>query len=429
MQKTLGQKIKQLRRSKQMTQSELGKGLVTPSMISQIEADKASPSCKLLAELAARLGVNLQYFLDEMQIKMEQNGAVKYARMLMEAENYAAACNLLQKLLSEPLPHLPLTELQLDLAQCLQKSGQPEQALELYDQIIQTAFSEGDSQTAVRAFRGIGLLEHDRGNLVLAHFHWSKGAVIGCRELSPDSDLLADLLLLLAQVQNQLGAHSESLATLQKAQSILQAVGHPQQLAALAETFSSVYQNLGQYENAAEYARDSISIWQALNLRPRAAHMKTTLAQILDESGRPEQALELLEECLEQFHVDLMEEIAYVHSVIAGIFFRLGRLEAARSHCETALALADQDVEARLQAYRTLAKVYLQENQYAEAIDYCELLIDLCQKQHCLGELTRAFTFLSEIYKRQGNYMNAAETILRMQKAVETNLREITVMA
>lgn len=56
---TIGQRIRELRIERGLTQTQLAKGIVTPSMISQIEAGKTTPSQPLMERLAARLEVSI----------------------------------------------------------------------------------------------------------------------------------------------------------------------------------------------------------------------------------------------------------------------------------------------------------------------------------------------------------------------------------
>ncbi|MBQ8005809.1 MAG: helix-turn-helix transcriptional regulator, partial [Clostridia bacterium] len=57
----IGEKIKNLRTSKLMTQKELAGEEITRNMLSQIENGSASPSLQTLRYLAARLGVPVGY--------------------------------------------------------------------------------------------------------------------------------------------------------------------------------------------------------------------------------------------------------------------------------------------------------------------------------------------------------------------------------
>lgn len=424
MQKTLGQKIKELRLNKKMTQGELGHGLATPSMISQIEADKASPSHKLLADLAERLGVTLQYFLEDIQSKLERNGTIKYARMLMDAENYKKASQLFQDLLREPVPHIQIFEIQMDLAYCLHKLRQTQKSINLYESILQDSLSENEPVFAVRALKEMGQIEYERGNLVLAHFHLTKSVSIGLRDVQNDADLLADILLLLAGVQNQLGDNSEALRTLRTVESRHSQVHDMEKHARLAQIFSEVYKDAGDYQHAADYARSALSVYDDLNLSFRSTHMKITLAQIYDESGSSEEALQILEECLEQANPNLMEEIPDILIVMTRIFLRLQKLDTAKAYCDKVLASAFSDTDALIQSYRTLAEIALKNEQFPEAIYNCEQVIHLSQKQHRIPELSRSFTLLCNIYKQQGDFMAAADTFLRMQESLEHHLRE-----
>lgn len=424
MQMTLGQKIKQLRRNNKMTQGELGKGLVTPSMISQIEADKASPSHKLLTELAERLGVTIQYFLEDIQTKLEKNGTLKYARMMMEAGNFKNAALLLRELVAEPVPHLSVMEIKLDLAYCLHKQGDLEKAIDLYEEISHHSISQDEPLYTVKSLHALGVIEYQRGNLALARFHLNKAAAAGVKQLSGDIDLVADVLLLLAKSQNQLGDHADALDTLRNAQSLLTGVNDLHKHASLSATFSEVYRSLGLFKKAEEYANEAITIYKSLELDSEIAHMKISLAQIMAENGKFDEALRLLEKCLEEADVEVMEDISYIHSVIAGLFFRLEKYDLAKNYCEKSIVFGDSDYESLLQAYRILSLICFKQEQYEQAIYHCEKLIHLCRKQYRVAELTRSFTLLSDIYKKQGNYLSATETFLRMQKEVENNLRE-----
>ncbi|ARU63689.1 hypothetical protein CBW65_23695 [Tumebacillus avium] len=73
---SLGQRIRELRLRKGMTQIELAKGICTPSMISQIESDRARPSYKMLVGLANRLEVPMEHLLKEVDLEMEYTSDV-----------------------------------------------------------------------------------------------------------------------------------------------------------------------------------------------------------------------------------------------------------------------------------------------------------------------------------------------------------------
>ena len=62
---TIGEKIKNIRTAKLMTQSELAGSEITRNMLSQIENDSANPSLSTLRYLASRLNISVGYLLSE----------------------------------------------------------------------------------------------------------------------------------------------------------------------------------------------------------------------------------------------------------------------------------------------------------------------------------------------------------------------------
>ena len=63
--KLLGQRIKEARLAKKMTQTEVVGSFITRNMLSQIENGSARPSMKTLQYLSARLGKPVSFFLEE----------------------------------------------------------------------------------------------------------------------------------------------------------------------------------------------------------------------------------------------------------------------------------------------------------------------------------------------------------------------------
>src|SRR5689334_14934649 len=114
MDKSLGQKIREWRMRKGITQTELAEGLVTPSMISQIESDKANPSFKLLEGISRKLNVPIDEFLMDMQEQLEEDTRYKLAKSLMGSKDYAKAIQVLESLQGTDETHVD--EIKLDLS-------------------------------------------------------------------------------------------------------------------------------------------------------------------------------------------------------------------------------------------------------------------------------------------------------------------------
>ena len=102
---TLGEKLRDARIERGMTQKELAGENVTRTMLSQIENDRALPSVQTVCYLAARLGIPVGYFLsdgeeaerylrfghaekaNEAYLAGDYNTAVREAKLLTEGDN------------------------------------------------------------------------------------------------------------------------------------------------------------------------------------------------------------------------------------------------------------------------------------------------------------------------------------------------------
>ena len=96
---SLGQRIRELRLRKGLTQIDLAAGLCTPSMISQIESDRARPSYKMLFAISERLDVPLERLLVDVELNLEVVSTYKMARAMVLAKEYQAAMPLLEELI------------------------------------------------------------------------------------------------------------------------------------------------------------------------------------------------------------------------------------------------------------------------------------------------------------------------------------------
>ena len=84
---TLGQKLRQTRLSKGLSQSQVAGDCVTRNMLSQIENDQASPSMRTLEHLAQALGVSVGWLLSDEQTDATME-RMRRARTLFRERNF-----------------------------------------------------------------------------------------------------------------------------------------------------------------------------------------------------------------------------------------------------------------------------------------------------------------------------------------------------
>ncbi|MCR6098734.1 helix-turn-helix domain-containing protein [Salipaludibacillus agaradhaerens] len=107
----IGDRIKDLRDHLHMSQQELSDGICTQGLISRIEKHTATPTAPLLHQLALRLGVDLNYFFDD----ISRNGidyvkeTINHIDQLVRHHEYEDVMKTIQLEKTNPLfkkPHL-----------------------------------------------------------------------------------------------------------------------------------------------------------------------------------------------------------------------------------------------------------------------------------------------------------------------------------
>lgn len=86
---TLGQKVKEARLAKKMTQKELAGDYITRNMLSQIENDNATPSIKTMEYIASVLEKPMSYFMDSDERYIE-GGLIEEMLKRYDEQDYLA---------------------------------------------------------------------------------------------------------------------------------------------------------------------------------------------------------------------------------------------------------------------------------------------------------------------------------------------------
>lgn len=422
---SLGQKIRELRILKGLTQSDLGSGMVTPSMISQIEADKANPSHKLLCAIAEKLETSVDYFLTDMQTKLEQTSTYKLAKAFMESSEYDRAISLLEELLENPAPHLQLTNISFDLANCYLHVEQFERATELFEDVLDGSVRTGEHNTAVLALNKLGVIQLRKENLLLAQFHWKKAYQIISRTENIDVSTKAFVITNLGMVNLKLGEYQDALKYYTESYQLLQGTNY---LKLIGETYNGLghaNKEMKNYKKAVEHTQDAIAIFKSLNYVKTSYDNKVNLAIIKGEEGKTEEALALLEECMEGYAKHGSEiDIANVHAELSRLLLKEKRFADAEKHATQSLQLMDPSMREIAFNYRTLAEIKLATEEFDTAVEFAEKAIDLFQSNDMIGQLTKTYALLGEIYKSRGDFLSATESLQKMQTIVESNLRD-----
>lgn len=424
MTKTLGQKIRELRVQKGLTQGDLGGGKVTPSMISQIEADKANPSHRLLKWIADKLETPIEYFLTDMQLQNEKINSFRFAKALIEAGEPRQAIAILEQLADGQSLPMHQQEIQRDLAACYRGVGRLEESAKLLEEVLASALVKRDHLTMVQVLKEMGGIEKERHNYPLAIYHLSRANSLYEDTGNANPFDWAELLQELADLNNYLGEFAQAKAAYEKAMALLSGTSDLKGIAAIYLNLSRVYREIGEYERASDFAQHALSINKSLNNLKVSIQIQETYATIKAEEGHVPEAISLLEECLAEYEkYGFSDRVASVHGAISNIYLKNRYLEQAKFHCQLALEKCVDDAE-RASLYRTWAKTAKEQGQIEEAMDAARRAVDFFSQAKLPRDVAYSYAFLGDLYKETGDLSSAVQALENMRMAMEINLRE-----
>jgi tetratricopeptide (TPR) repeat protein len=426
---SLGQKIRDLRIRKGLTQQELGSGIVTISMISQIESDKAYPSHKVLQQIATRLETPIEYFVADMQTQIEQSSTYKLAKAYLASENYSLAIPLFRELINNPAPHLPVYEVQFDLADAFLASQDVERAVELFEQVLDTVVRKNDEVFALLCLNKLGEARYGQQNYPLALYHWHKAYETFSRVTEIDPFTRARIITNLGHAHFQMGEYQESIRFFREAFNLLRGSTNMRQLADVYLGLGNSYKNLREFERAIDYCHDALTIYESLQNIKQAIDVKVNYAIVEAEQSNIEQAIQMLHECLAEYRKhELTIESARIYGEIAKLYVRSGRLQEAEVFCRETLFLLPEETEDLAAVYHSLAVVKRHQGDIDQAIDMIRRAIDMYKAQGKRSELRSVYQELIEIYEQMNDYVKVSDTLRELQAELDSSLRKIGIL-
>jgi HTH-type transcriptional regulator, quorum sensing regulator NprR len=422
MEKTLGQKIRDWRMKKGITQTELAEGLVTPSMISQIESDKANPSFKLLEGISRKLDVPIDEFLLDMQQDLEEDTRHKLAKSLMESKEYAKAVRVLEGLVNGASDHVDV--IKLELAEAYVNTKQFDRAIKLLESMLEEVALDKDRSKAVMLLQKLGwakLFEHDH---VLAK-HYLGQAI---KELGKANDFPVEEKGLLyhrfALALTFLGEVTEALEFYRRAIEAFQGTSSLHMLGLGNMGLANTYYRLGRYKEAADTTRTAITMFRSVNDKTMEVQAKLNYAIFQYELLNYEESLSLLHECAEELkQLGEMEAVGNVFGEVGNVHYRLEQYQEAEKWYFRAMELLPSQSANRAFVYKSVAIMYEKLQNYERALEYMLSSVEMFENFGLLGETSKCYSHIVSIYQSRGELSKASDYMQKMTSSMEEGLR------
>lgn len=409
---SLGRRIRELRLRKGLTQIDLAAGLCTPSMISQVESDRARPSYKMLYSISERLDVPLERLLVDVELNLEVVSAYKMARAMVLAKEYRAAIPLLEDLIETPRAAVSSVDLYLDLGQCYLHTGQLTEAEHKMKQVRELAIMRNDALVNVQVLRSLGEIEFQRKNYTLALYQW-QGALEESAALEREDPLLTgQLYVQIGSAYTQLGRVEEALGAYLQAVERLQGTESVQEISGAYLALADGYRKVDDFEKASSYAELAIGGYAALENLRMTATLRRMHAVARGQARLVDEAMADLVACVEEFRRlgDGVEEgVAWVE--LARLQVVAGDAGAAEEACRRARALLPEMHVYQAWVQEVRGRIALAAGDRPEALRRFALAADGFRQREAVKEWVETMQAMAGLYEAEGEMTRAVQVL------------------
>lgn len=319
---SLGEKIKKLRKEKNMTLKELAGDRITAAQISHIERDKSHTSYDLLEYLSEKLGVSVEYLLEnkEIQSKKLTDNLILKIEIYINTDKLYEAEETIKKTL-EICKKYDLVEnygrCSFLLANIRLKQGQFDSSVVNFEKALYFFIRKNDTISIFNCYLNIGkvYMKQKLYGVAITHFKFAE-EIIGENEFEdfnaykdlysnmalcfikinkPDKSLYyvekvneldckngveseVEILVLKANNLFKLGKLEESMVLFRKALKLLDSDNNKNILADVYLNISDVYSYTGNVDKVIEYSKKAYDI----KTDSRDDHMMEGLFKIID---------------------------------------------------------------------------------------------------------------------------------------------------
>lgn len=416
----VGVRLRSAREKVGLSQRQLAFPGCSPAYISRIESGDRIPSLQLLRELGRRLGVTEDWLATGTEDgRPETGGALLEAEVALRLEDL----NLAERLYSEILEHAGADPTRAHAQQGLGlvafRRGEPRAAVERLERALELYGTPESAHPDLADALG-------RAYAMLGELESAIGIFERCLEQAErDGDVLRSIqfMVLLGHALIDSGNFGRAEELLGRALAIGKDSQSPSIRAQLYWTQSRLHAERNEPEPAARYARRALEILRLTEDTYRTARAHQLLAHIELDRGRPDEALEVLEEGrpLLEGNANALERAQY-RLEEARALAKLGREEEAGTLAmQISGIIADAHPEDAARSYATLAEVYEDLGDRSRALELYELAAELLRPSNPNRYLVAIFARMAELHEAEGRTDAAYECMKQavgMQRAV-----------
>ncbi len=418
----LGQRLRQARLSRNLTQSEVAANQFSVSYISAVERGQIRPSLGALEKLADRLQVPVADLLRLGDTGPAIAGVgspraeaqVRDAQLRIHQGEARAALQALEALRSRTLSQREQALVAWRMAEGYRALQRGAEARAQAQDALAFAERAGDPELRERVRLELGRalsLEH-KGQAAIEQFRAARAAIEQGAVLDPLFRL--DVLYALGNEHWQAGDAEAAIATLGEAAAAADEALSPKRLGARYWALAQQYRAQGDGRRARLYATRSLAAFEDAANRRLARAAQTRLGRAYAQSGRYEEAIAQLESARERAEAQQdVAGLAEAQASLAGICLRQDRAEEAARAAQHAIELATSvnDPVQQAESQLVLAQVLEARGDHGGAERNFEEAIERLRGADATFPLSDAYAQYSEFLERRGNNKRALEIL------------------
>jgi tetratricopeptide (TPR) repeat protein len=408
---TIGERLRQLRIARGLTQSELGLGRFSKEYISQIERGRARPTPPTLEWLAERLGVT-RSFLETGVSSTEHErtvGTISQAEAALAARRYEATLEYLQSLGPFHAGAEPELALRAMLAEAgaLAELGRVQEALEVAVRAREISESEAcdDVDRATVLFQ-MGRCRYKLSSIATAVSLFSEALELLQRSDITDDRLRAQVLRWRSRCYRRHRDWEAAREDIEAAVQLASELADPDALANAYFQASLVAERQGRWVLARSYAERARTLFEEQENRVLLGRSLNNLGGLNFLLGNVDAAIELLGAAFSQaLDVGSDADAAQAISSLAQVNLRIGNHGQAEEQARRAIELLGDRVDfldERGNAQLVLGRALLEQGRLEEA-------------ERALAACERSFAQLDSASHRAAAWTARAELAVRRQ--------------
>ncbi|ARU61865.1 hypothetical protein CBW65_13115 [Tumebacillus avium] len=420
---SLGQRIRDLRQKKGLTQIDLGKDICTPSMISQIESDRARPSYKVLYAIADRLEVPLEHLLKDVGLGLEHSSKYKMAVGLVRSKEFRSAIPLLKELLTSDNHHISKIKLQLEIAYCYLELGNASEAIPHLTQVYEWAFIRNDKELLILSQLHLGSAYRKNNDYAIAIYHTTNAYEEIEKTENIDSSLRAKVLVQLASLYENTGRLSQATDFYEKALHLLElnTLDRGKMLLKLADA----HYRRGNFESADECATKACLLLEEQNdadLYQEWAQKLIMLTRSKHDVERSIKELLLLTEKYEE--KGDTTRTGQVLADLALIYVENGEFDQAWIHAKKAKLKLPPQHSTMGHVFHILALICFEQQDTNKGTAYLDNAIAIFKRNGKLDQLEEVTMCLCHFLRDQGRHQESFERLEQFHQYLMEQLEQ-----